>query len=416
MNHEVLFQPIHLGPIEVKNRLVLAPTNTNYSDNHLVGDQTVAWYVTRARGGLGLLIFEATPVSPMAAATSIYNIHHLWGPEHLPGMHRLTQAVHSYGAKIFIQLSPGLGVQAAMKNSGVKSKAPSAVNFMFQPGNAPESLLKWAARTPNNIPRVEGEVPEELTRDEIEDLIVDFGRACERAVSAGFDGVEIHSPHGYLVHDFLSPRYNKRKDSFGGSLENRMRFLLKLIGIAKEVLGDRLALGARLSIDEHNEDGINYEEMKQVVQTASEVGLDYLHVSDGCYEQSKYFLPAEDGTMLDGAAGFKDLVDIPVITPSLHDPDNAAMAISQGQTDLVSSSRAFIADPEWTNKVREGRPDTIRRCARCNMCIFELFSGRAVRCSVNRAVGRERFDLPELLKLRDHPQIFIEVDKLFDFF
>ncbi len=399
LNHDILFEPITIGPVEIRNRLALAPTNTNYSDNHLVGDQSLAWYATRARGGLGLLIFEATPVSPMAARTSIYNIHHLWGPEHIPGMHALTQAVHSYGAKIFIQLSPGLGIQGAMRGSGIRPKAPSAINFIFQPENMPEKLLTWAAKTPNVIPQIEGELPEELTVEEIEELIPDFPRPCRRAVTAGFDGVEIHSPHGYLVHDFLSPRYNKRRDSFGGSLENRMRFLLRLIDAGRELIGDNIVLGARLSIDERNEDGIHYDEMKEVARAAAKQGIDYLHVSDGCYEQTKFFLPDEDGTMLEGAAGFKEIVGGPVITPSLHNPDNAAAAIREGKTDMVSSSRAFIADPEWANKVREGNSDSIKKCIRCNRCIFELFSGRPVRCSVNKRVGFERFELRELLKL-----------------
>lgn len=397
MKHEILFEPITIGPLEIKNRLALAPTNTNFSNNHLVGDQSLAWYATRARGGLGLLIFEATPVSPMAARTSIYNIHHLWGPEHVPGMSLLTEAVHSSGAKIFIQLSPGLGVQGAMKNSGVRPKAPSGVSFRFEPENTPPKLIDWSARSPNLVPQVEGEVPEELTRDEIERLITDFARACSRAVNAGFDGVEIHSPHGYLVHNFLSPRYNKRKDNYGGNLDNRIRFLRRLIEKSKEVLGDRCVLGARLSIDEHNPDGIHFEEMKQVAQSAAAAGLDYLHVSDGCYEQAKYFLPDEDGTMLEGAAGFKEAIDIPVITPSLHDPDNAARAVSEGRTDMVSSSRAFIADPEWAKKVEQGQPDRIRKCRRCNRCIYELFAGRPIRCTVNKKVGFERFGLTDFL-------------------
>jgi 2,4-dienoyl-CoA reductase-like NADH-dependent reductase (Old Yellow Enzyme family) len=397
LKYDILFEPITIGSIEIKNRLVLAPTNTNFSNNHLVGDQSLAWYAARARGGLGLLIFEATPVSPMAARTSIYNIHHLWGPEHVAGMSLLTEAVHSFGAKIFIQLSPGLGVQGAMKGSGVRPKAPSKVSFRFEPENLPPKLIDWSARFPNMIPQTEGETPEELSRKEIEELIADFARACGKAVNAGFDGVEIHSPHGYLVHNFLSPRYNKRKDDYGGNLNNRMRFLLRLINRAKEVLGDRLVLGARLSIDEHNPDGIHFPEMKIVAQAAAAAGLDYLHVSDGCYEQAKYFLPAEDGTMLEGAAGFKEKIDIPVITPGLHDPDNAARAVLEGKTDMVSSSRAFIADPEWTEKVEQGQLERIRKCRRCNRCIYELFAGRPIRCTVNKKVGRERFELSKIV-------------------
>lgn len=399
MSHEVLFDPVSIGPVNVKNRLVLAPTNTNYSDNHLAGDQTLAWYAARARGGLGLIIFEATPVSPAAAETSIYNIHHLWGPEHVPGMLAVTQAIHSYGAKAFIQLSAGLGVQAALRGSGVIPKAPSAVAIRLEIENLPESLMEWYIKNPHMIPELEGEMPIELSEEEIERRIADFALACRRASYAGFDGVEIHSPHGYLIHDFLSPRYNRRTDSYGGSLENRMRFLLRLVKAAREVLRDEFALGARLSCDERNDDGIHFDEMKRVAVAAADAGLDYLHVSDGCYEQCKHFLPDEDGTMLEGAAGFKEAVKIPVITPNLHDPDNAARAVLEEKTDMVSSSRAFIADPDWANKVREGKAQSIRKCIRCNRCIFELLSSRPVRCSANKRVGRERYELRELLKL-----------------
>ncbi len=177
-----------------------------------------------------------------------------------------------------------------------------------------------------------------------------------------------------------------------------MRFLLRIIRGAKETLPEAIALGARLSIDEHNEDGIHFDEMKKVACAGVEAGLDYLHLSDGCYEQAKHFLPDEDGTMLPGASEFKRRVSVPVITPCLHHPDNAANAIIEGKTDLVSSSRAFIADPEWANKVRQDKPEAIRKCVRCNRCIFELFSGRPIRCTVNREVGRERFHLQELLE------------------
>lgn len=398
--HDALFEPIKIGNAEIKNRLVLAPTNTNYSCNHLASDQTLAFYAARARGGLGLLVFEATPVSPAAAETSIYNIHHFWGPEHVPGMLAVTRAVHSYGAKIFIQLSPGLGVQAALKDSGVIPRAPSAVPLLLQIQNLPETLVDWYLKNPQLLTTMEGETPAEMSEEEIEERIAAFSQACKRALQAGFDGVEIHSPHGYLVHDFLSPRFNRRTDTWGGNLENRMRFLLRLIVAAREVLQDNFALGARLSMDERNEDGIHLDEMVQVAGAAAEAGLDYLHVSDGCYEQAKYFLPDEDGSMLEGAVAFKQAAGIPVITPCLHDPDNATRAVEEGKTDLVSSSRAFIADPEWANKVQEGRGEEIRKCTRCNRCIFELFSSRPVRCSANKRAGMERFELTKLLKLK----------------
>jgi 2,4-dienoyl-CoA reductase-like NADH-dependent reductase (Old Yellow Enzyme family) len=312
----------------------------------------------------------------------------------------LTEAAHRHKAKVFIQLSPGLGVQAATRDSGLRPKAPSPVRLQLQLDNLPGSLVKWYEKYPNMIPHLEGELPDELEEEEIEQLIEDFARGCRKAVFAGFDGIELHSPHGYLIHDFLSPRYNKRSDAYGGSLENRMRFLLRLIRAAREVLPADIALGARLSVDEHNEDGIHFDEMKEVARAAVAAGLDYLHVSDGCYEQARHFLPDEDGTMLGGAEELKSLVDVPVITPCLHNPDNAANAVRDGKTDLVSSSRAFIADPEWARKVQEGKSDRIRKCVRCNRCIFELFSGCPIRCSVNREMGSERFRLQALLKTR----------------
>jgi 2,4-dienoyl-CoA reductase-like NADH-dependent reductase (Old Yellow Enzyme family) len=247
------------------------------------------------------------------------------------------------------------------------------------------------------IPELEGEMPEELTEEEIEERIAAFKRACKLAILAGFDGVEIHSPHGYLVHDFLSPRYNKRTDSYGGTLENRMRFLMRLIRAAKEVLYDNLTLGARLSLDEHTEDGIRFEEIKQVAQAAAAEGLDYVHLSDGCYERSNHFLPDEDGTMLERASILRESLSVPVITPCLHAPEAAAEAVAEGKTDMVSSSRAFIADPDWAAKVKAGNKDGIRKCIRCNRCIFELFASRPIRCSANKMVGSERFALSDLL-------------------
>ena len=192
---------------------------------------------------------------------------------------------------------------------------------------------------------------------------------------AGFDGLEIHAPHGYLEHQFLSPRSNKRTDDYGGSLENRMRFLLECYDSARAAVGDAIPIGVRLSGDEHMPDGIHHDEMKVVVKTLGERGIDYVHMSDGSYEALKHFFPEKDGTMIEPAESFKSVLPkgVPVICASIHDPAKSAAAIREGRIDMVSLGRQMLADPDYANKVQAG--EKVDKCSRCCECLLRTARG-----------------------------------------
>jgi 2,4-dienoyl-CoA reductase-like NADH-dependent reductase (Old Yellow Enzyme family) len=399
--HPELFQPIEIGSCRIANRIVMAPMNVLMSSGNtgLVNDQILAYYAARARGGTGLLISECVLGTRLASRFPYTTNLHLFNTTHLAGLEELSETVHAFGAKIFIQLSIGFGRQG--HNPDHESPpAPSAIPYRTEPGMLPKVVLGNAAKEftwflhPETPFASRPDMPREMTREEIRSEIEEYGRSCRLAVVAGFDGLEIHAPHGYLEHQFLSPRSNQRTDEYGGSLENRMRFLLECYDSARAAIGDAIPIGVRLSGDEHMPDGIHHDELKIVVKTLGERGIDYVHLSDGSYEALKYFFPEKDGTMIEPAESFKSVLPdgVPVICASIHDPACSAAAIRAGRIDMVSLGRQMLADPDYANKVRAG--EKLTRCARCNECLLRTARGLTVRCSTNPNLGRERF-MPE---------------------
>jgi 2,4-dienoyl-CoA reductase-like NADH-dependent reductase (Old Yellow Enzyme family) len=396
-----LFQPIKIGKCQIDNRIVMAPMNVLMSsgNNGLVNDQILAYYAARARGGTGLLISECVLGTRLASRFPYTTNLHLFNTTHLAGLEELSETVHAFGSKIFIQLSIGFGRQG--HNPDHESPpAPSAIPYVTDPAMLPKVVVKDATKElswflhPETPFASRADMPREMTREEIHSEIEEYGRSCRLAVVAGFDGLEIHAPHGYLEHQFLSPRSNKRTDEYGGSLENRMRFLLECYDSARAAIGDAIPIGVRLSGDEHMPEGIHHDELKIVVKTLGERGVDYVHLSDGSYEALKYFFPEKDGTMIEPAESFKSVLPdhVPVICVSVHNPAKSSAAIREGRFDMVSLGRQMLAEPDYANKVRAGEKYT--KCARCNECLLRTARGLTVRCSSNPNLGRERF-MPE---------------------
>ena len=395
--HAELFEPITIGDVEIKNRIVMAPMNTLFSMNNLgyANEQIMAYYAARAKGGAGLIISECILGTRQASRFPYTSNLHLFNGSHVPGLEEVVETIHAFGAKTFIQLSIGFGRQGH-SHEHEAPPAPSAIPYETIPEMLPKKMLKAIEANPNllhpNIPSMaHADMPREMTRDEIEREIEEFGHSSVLAMVAGFDGIELHAPHGYLEHQFLSPRSNRRTDEYGGSLENRMRFVIEVYEKVREKIGHAIPVGIRLSGDEHMPDGIGHDEMKIVVHRLGEMGVDYVHLSSGSYEATKYFFPDEDGTMCKEAAGFKSALPdhVPVITPSIHDPALAAQAIREGKTDLVSLGRQLLIEPEWANKVRAG--EKFRKCTRCCECLMRTVGGLPVRCIHNRDLGREKY-------------------------
>ena len=203
------------------------------------------------------------------------------------------------------------------------------------------------------------ETPQELSLEEIKVIIGEYAEAVRRGKDAGLDSVQLHAAHGYLIHQFLSSRSNQRTDKYGGSLENRMRFLRNLFINSRKRVGPDYPLGIRLSGDEQMENGLHPEEVAVIAKAMENEGIDWLHVSSGSYEAREHFFPQHPDTMVGHAADFKSIVKVPVLVPSVHEPHVAEQIIKEGKADIVTLGRQLIADPEWPRKIEEGRPHDI---------------------------------------------------------
>ncbi len=393
MAYESLFKPIKIKDVEIPNRLGMAPMNINFTREGHISEQHMAYFGARAKGGTGLIMTEAVRTSEEGTNRTFYDNPHMWKPAHQKGLAELCETVHYFGAKIFAQMNIGPGPQGSSKKMGLQPRAASARPFNVAKEMVPKQMLPWIERGQVYI-SFQGEMPREMTKDEIKKETEQFAKSASMAFVAGVDGVEIHAAHGYLLHSFLSPLFNLRKDEYGGSLENRMRFLMEVVKAARELCGSKAIIGVRASSDEHMPGGTTLEDMKFVVKELEKAGMDFFHLSGGSYEAMKYLFPDEDGTMMADGKALKQTVKIPIIISSIHDPDMVDKAVREGYCDIMAHGRPLIADPEWANKVKEGRVKDINKCTRDLMCLVRLFQGLPGRCTVNPNFGREKY-MPE---------------------
>ncbi|MBW2000477.1 MAG: FAD-dependent oxidoreductase, partial [Deltaproteobacteria bacterium] len=392
MKFTELFRPIKIGNLEIKNRIGGACTTTGGADiNGYITENAIATYASRAAGGAGFVCIECTFASDFGAETSSFGNPRISNRSYFAGLAELAETIHAYGAKAFIQISPGFGRQGSSKLSGQVPPAPSPIPCEvchdFDQRIMPFGWESKTAQAPGKVAKT----PRELALEEIEWMERQFPDAVAAARICGYDAVELHSPHGYLIHQFLSPRSNHRTDKYGGSLENRMRFLRNLFINSRRRVGPDFPLGIRLSGDEQMENGLHPEEVAIVAKEMENEGIDWLHVSSGSYEAREYFFPQHPDTMIQHAQDFKSVVNVPVLVPSVHDPYLAEDVIRKGKADMITLGRQLIADPDWPMKVQEGRVDDIIRCIKCNVCLGRFNRGLQIRCTVNPNVGRERY-------------------------
>jgi len=368
-----LFSPIRIGAMEVRNRIVLPPMTVGYgAPDGTVTEKHRDYYETRAAGRAGLIITEAAAVH----AQRKYGLFPLglYEDEQIPSWKAMADAVHSHGARLSVQLMDP-GPESIEMLTGIQPVGPSAV------------VGRGLFRT----------VPRELSVEEIEAIVQDFADAVGRAKEAGLDSVQIHAAHGYaLVGSFLSPFFNKRTDSYGGSLEGRLKLLLDIIRASKARAGDDFPVIVRISGDERRTGGRTLQETQFLARILAEAGVDALEVSGGTIPNVFWAVVAPSGTPLGLNAPYseaiKQVVDIPVI--SVGRINNARMAefiLDTGRADMVSMGRALHADPELPNKAAEGRFDDIAPCVACNCgCIGSVVQGQHATCIVNPAAGREK--------------------------
>lgn len=408
MEFQELLKPIKIKDLEIKNRIAMAPMNMGYStQDGYVTQQDIAHLARRAKGGFGLIITGAVIATKMAAPYVWHRNLLFYDSSFVPGMNMLTDACHAFGAKVFLQLSIGFGRQGKAID-GRQPYAPSAaVPVVVEEDMRPKGIRKLIKNIPVLDDGVSSKyylVPREMTKKEIRSELKEFGESCRRAVLAGFDGIEIHAPHGYLEHQFLSPLSNKRTDEYGGSLENRMRFMLETAESALEGVKDVIPVGVRISLAERVPGGFTFDDTKEVCKKFQSMGIAFLELSDGCAEAMKFFLPDTieevEQFMIRDAKRLKEVISLPTITPSINDPVIAQRVLTDGTTDMISVARQSLADPDFPNKIKEGKAKEIRWCTRDDQCLTRPWgSGLSVRCSVNPEQGFEQYD-PDLFPKR----------------
>ncbi len=366
-----LFQPFRIRGMELKNRIVMAPMVTNYAtQDGAVTQRLIDYLVARAWGGVGLITAEATYVRADGRGFSYQlGIHR---DDLVPGLRQLTQLVHEGHAKISVQLFHA-GRQTGRRITGMQPVAPS-------PLADPSS----------------GELPRELSVQEIHEIEDSFVQAALRAKDAGFDAVEVHGAHGYLIAEFLSPFSNRRTDEYGGNPEGWSRFAVEIVRKIRQAVGDSFPILFRISADEYVPGGLTLSETRALARMVQDAGADCISVSAGNYASPGLItvppMETDRALFVPLAKGIKEVVSVPVIAVGrLHSPSIASQVISQGQADLIALGRALLTDPGWVEKAQRGEVDEIKPCISCNeACINYLLQDMPISCLVNPGCGRER--------------------------
>jgi 2,4-dienoyl-CoA reductase-like NADH-dependent reductase (Old Yellow Enzyme family)/thioredoxin reductase len=371
-NFPKLFEPGRIGIVQLKNRVMKAPQHTGLANpDGSVTDRMLRYYKDVASGGVSMVIVEYAWIDNDASRASPCQLG-IASIDHIPGLSLLAETIQVNGAKAAIQISHA----GRQRFTLAKPKAPSTVPW--------EEI--YAAGCPP---------PDVLTFEEILQIVKSFGQAAKKAQIADFDMVEIHACHGYLISNFLSPRTNKRTDWYGGSLENRMRFLLEVIGEIKCQVGSEYPVCVRVSGIDYEPDGTKIEETVELCKRLEALGVAAIHMSGGNHHQTIHEVSPMGMSLAHNvwaAEAVKKEIKIPVIASgSINLPALAESILSGGKGDFIGLGRPLWADPEWPLKAMEGRPEDIRPCIRCNDgCLARGdHQAKTISCSVNVAVCRE---------------------------
>lgn len=371
---DCLFEPIIIGTMELKNRLVMAPMGTSYGDDGFVTDRLTDYLSARARGGAGLITVEVAYVHRLGKVGLSGELS-ITDDKYIPGLKSLSDAIHRAGAKTVIQLNHA-GRYARSKNLGEQPVAPSAIPSRYT-----------------------GEKPRELSTEEVEEIVEAFAEGAGRARDAGFDGVELMGSSGYLISQFLSPVTNKRTDKYGGDgPAERANFVKEIIEKIREKMGYDFNLCVKMSVEDYLPGGITIEDSQVMGRIFIESGADRLHAWAGWHESNKPMLPMSvpRAAFAHLALALKEITDTPVTTVGrINDPFVAARLLREGKADLIALGRGLLADPEFGIKAQEGRVDEIRTCIACCACfdtiMFQMHKSgpEGLICAINPELGRE---------------------------
>jgi 2-enoate reductase len=389
----ILFERARIGNLFVRNRIVMDAINIQLGlpgDEAALGQRAIDFYVARAKGGVGLI--KTTFMRPnrkleLSRGGPVVNSKRsgTW-------LNEIAEAVHDYGSKICVQLTPGLGRLLApdptLPHGGLV--APSPLPSFLDPEGQPPPVR------PGGYPPV-GEryvVARELTTEEIEELVKDYEFSARIIALSGMDAIEIHAHQGYLLDEFMTAIWNKRTDKYGGDLDGRMRLAYELVEAIKRAAGADYPILFKYPITHDFEGGRDIEEGLEIARRLEAVGVSAISVTAGCYETYNVAQPsttAPRGCNLDLAEMTKNTVNIPIISSGkLGYPDLAERALSQGKLDFIALARPLLADPEWANKVKEGRIEDIKPCIGCHEgCIARVRKNHYCSCAVNPRTGVE---------------------------
>lgn len=371
MEYKYLFQKGKIGNVTLKNRVVMTAMGTLMGDwNGCTTPEQVRFYEDRARGGCGLIIPEFTCIDADSGHCNAIQLG-IYDSRQIKSFELICEAVHRHGAKIFVQLQHG------------GREAPPAVNGGRQ-AMAPSVEL-------NSVVGRDVIMPREMTVEDIDYLVGKHIQAAKNAQAAGADGVEIHAAHGYLVQQFLSPYTNKRTDEYGGSMENRCRFLVRILKGIREACGRDFVVGARINGNDFVEGGNDSPACVEIAKYLEPL-VDYFNVSCGVYASAATMIEPcyyAEGWRKDFVKAIKDAVKVPVIAVNtIKHPQTAEKFLAEGVSDFVGMSRMQLADPEVVKKTMAGREDLIRKCLGCMNCNKSVVAGRNLQCAINPVTGR----------------------------
>lgn len=388
-----LLEPGRIGSLELRNRIIMAPMGSNFAeaDGHC-GERIQAYYEARAKGGAGLLIMGVCAVAFPHGTAEPYQVG-VSQDDFIPGLAGIAERAHRHGAKIAMQLQHAGKTAtrdlAAGREMWVPSLPPtSKANFLG--ALTQEEMSTFVGGMGRQKPRIRV-----MDKADIEQMIEYFAAAAERAQKAGFDGVELHAAHTYILAGFLSPYYNQRDDEYGGSLENRARLLLETIHAVKARTGGDFPVWVRLDGEElRTTGGITLPDAVATAQLAEQAGADAISVSAyATITTGTAFTEAplvhQPGGFIDYAAAVRKAVSVPVIAAGRIDPEVAAQGIANGRFDFVAMARKLLADPDIPIKLMQNRPQDIRPCIYCYACVSQIFINQRVKCSVNAMTGHE---------------------------
>ena len=371
----MLFEPIKINRVTLKNRIVIPAITMGFSADGQVTDRLIQLYQQRAQGGAGLIMIGGVAVQASGVYGGFLSIHN---DDYIAGHEELTRHIHDAGSRAGIQLFHSGGYSSGFL-TGQEVIAPSAV---------PSGLT--------------GHTPREMTVEDIEQCIADFGEAAIRGKKAGYDLVEVINSAGYLINQFLSPQTNKRTDQYGGSFANRMRFGLEVIRNIRFRLGPDFAIAVRLGGSDFVTGGNTWKEMGLYARELEQSGVDLFNVTGGWHESKIPQIQSDvpRGAYAYLAAKIKAQVQVPVVASNrINDPVIAQEILENSQADLVSVARGFLADAEWGIKAR-GKGN-IRRCIACMACLSRLFQNQPLLCAINPQCGYEE---ERVLEKTDYPR------------